>query len=147
MESLGETVRPATFGRRKLTPRACVADSKRHIRTFLADALEELGFVTFECAEAAELKQALDTQTPDLVVLGLAAEGIEAKTILELLATTHFNGKILPVGLRDSVLATATRQLGAELGLPLLPILPTPFGAESLHADRGGKPQSEEMGG
>ena len=113
MESLGETVRPATFGRRKLTPRACVADSKRHIRTFLADALEELGFVTFECAEAAELKQALDTQTPDLVVLGLAAEGIEAKTILELLATTHFNGKILPVGLRDSVLATATRQLGA----------------------------------
>src|SRR6185312_15316509 len=71
MESLGETVRPATFGRRKLTPRACVADSKRHIRTFLADALEELGFVTFECAEAADLKQALDTQTPDLVVLGL----------------------------------------------------------------------------
>jgi EAL domain-containing protein (putative c-di-GMP-specific phosphodiesterase class I)/CheY-like chemotaxis protein len=132
MESLGETVRPATFGRRKLTPRACVADSKRHIRTFLADALEELGFVTFECAEAADLKQALDTQTPDLVVLGLAAEGLEAKTILELLATTHFNGKILPVGLRDSVLATATRQLGAELGLPLLPILPTPFGAESL---------------
>lgn len=132
MESLGVMSRPATFGQRRLTPRACVADGKRHIRTFLADALEELGFVTFECAEAADLKQVLETQTPDLVVLGLSAEGTEAQAILELLAAARFNGKILPVGLRDSVLATATRQLGAELGLPLLPILPTPFGADSL---------------
>ena len=132
MESLGVMSRPATFGQRRLTPRACVADGKRHIRTFLADALEELGFVTFECAEATDLKQVLETQTPDLVVLGLSAEGTEAQAILELLAAARFNGKILPVGLRDSVLATATRQLGAELGLPLLPILPTPFGADSL---------------
>jgi hypothetical protein len=31
----------ATFGRRKVAPRVCIADSKQHIRTFLSEALEE----------------------------------------------------------------------------------------------------------
>ena len=43
-----------TFGRRKVSPRACVADSKKHLRAFLADVLEDLGFVTSECAKADE---------------------------------------------------------------------------------------------
>ena len=51
-----------TFGRRKVRPRACVADGKDHIRTFLAEALEELGFVTCECRHAAELGTVLDAQ-------------------------------------------------------------------------------------
>ena len=43
--------KPATtFGRRKVTPRVCVADSKKHLRTFLTEVLEDLGFVTCECA-------------------------------------------------------------------------------------------------
>lgn len=42
----------ATFGQRKITPRVCIVDAKRHIRTFLAEALEELGFVASECASA-----------------------------------------------------------------------------------------------
>ncbi len=133
MKSPGEVTRPGSFGRRKLTPRACVADAKPHISTFLADALEELGFLTFECSRAAELKTALEIQPPDLVVLGLAADGSEIAAILEVLAAARFGGNILPVGLRGSVLETATRQLGAELGLPLLPVLPTPFGARNLH--------------
>ena len=39
-----------TFGQRKLRPRACVIDVKEHTRTALEDALENLGFVTCECA-------------------------------------------------------------------------------------------------
>ena len=46
---------PATFGRRKVAPRACVADSKKHLRTFLTEVLEDLGFVTSECAKADDL--------------------------------------------------------------------------------------------
>ena len=34
--------RPASFGHRKVMPRACIADSKKHLRTFLAEALEDL---------------------------------------------------------------------------------------------------------
>ena len=51
--------RPKTFGRRKVTPRACVADGKRHLRAFLAEVLEDLGFVTSECASADELQTVL----------------------------------------------------------------------------------------
>jgi hypothetical protein len=49
------SVRPAAFGQRTLSPRVCIADNKPHIRTFLADAFEDLGFITFECPRAADL--------------------------------------------------------------------------------------------
>src|SRR5437879_13414181 len=76
--------RGATFGRRKVTPRVCVADSKKHLRAFLTDVLEDLGFVTSECAKADELGMILETQLPDLIVLGLSVDGIEAGRILEI---------------------------------------------------------------
>jgi len=43
--------------------------------------LEDLGFVTCECAEADELGMILATNS-DLVVLGLSVDGIEAGKIL-----------------------------------------------------------------
>ena len=43
-----EAIKFATFGRRKVAPRVCIADGKRHIRKFLGEALEDLGFITRE---------------------------------------------------------------------------------------------------
>jgi hypothetical protein len=54
-----EGVNIATFGRRKVRPRVCVADGRNHIRTFLVEALEELGFVTCECGHVTELGSVL----------------------------------------------------------------------------------------
>ena len=51
--------RAIAFGRRKVSPRVCVADGKQHIRTFLVEALEEIGFVTCECMQASELSAVL----------------------------------------------------------------------------------------
>src|SRR6202040_3004334 len=81
--------RSATFGRRKVTPRACVADSKKHLRAFLTDVLEDLGFTTSECARADELGTIVETQLPDLIVLGLSVDGIEAGKILEVLVRSE----------------------------------------------------------
>lgn len=127
-----EITRPVAFGRRKLMPRVCIADNKPHIRTFLADTLEDLGFITFECARAADLSAILNSQAVDLVVIGLSAGGIEAGKLLEILAASRFDGMVLPVAVPDSILSFATRQLGRELGITTLPTLPTPFSAESL---------------
>jgi len=66
-----EQARSAAFGRRKITPRACVADSKKHLRAFLSDALEDLGFITSECSSASEVYSVLGAQRPDLFVLGV----------------------------------------------------------------------------
>ena len=55
-----DIVRPAWFGHRKMMPRACVTDSKKHLRSFLVDALEDLGFITSECGQASELAGVLD---------------------------------------------------------------------------------------
>jgi EAL domain-containing protein (putative c-di-GMP-specific phosphodiesterase class I)/CheY-like chemotaxis protein len=128
------SIRPVAFGQRNLTPRVCIADNKPHIRTFLVDALEDLGFMTFECAHAADLRTLLDTQTFNLVVLGLSAGGIEAGKILETLASSGFRGKVLPIAVPDSILAFATRQTAREFGIVTLPTLPTPFSAETLRA-------------
>jgi EAL domain-containing protein (putative c-di-GMP-specific phosphodiesterase class I)/CheY-like chemotaxis protein len=125
--------KPATtFGRRKVTPRACVADSKKHLRAFLTDVLEDLGFVTCECARADELGMILETQLPDLVVLGLSVDGIEAGKILENLVRGSFGGQVLVIGARESVMVKAVQQVGEEYGIAMLPPLTTPFAAGSL---------------
>ena len=69
---IGEAPRVTTFGRRKVTPRVCVADRKPHIRTFIAEVLEELGFVTCECMHSSQLATVLDEHLPDILVLGLS---------------------------------------------------------------------------
>ena len=56
-----------TFGRRKVIPRVCVVDAKRHLRAFLTDILEDLGFVTSECAKDEDLGAILKTHLPDLI--------------------------------------------------------------------------------
>jgi EAL domain-containing protein (putative c-di-GMP-specific phosphodiesterase class I)/CheY-like chemotaxis protein len=124
--------RGATFGRRKVTPRVCVADSKKHLRAFLTDVLEDLGFVTSECAKADELGMILETQLPDLIVLGLSVDGIEAGKILEILVRRKFGGKVLAIGARESIMVKAVRQVGEEYGLAMLPPLTTPFAAGTL---------------
>jgi EAL domain-containing protein (putative c-di-GMP-specific phosphodiesterase class I)/CheY-like chemotaxis protein len=129
-----ESAHSAAFGQRKVTPRVCIADNKKHLRTFLAEVLEDLGFITCECAEASEMAATLDTQLPDLVVLGLSHDGIEAGKILEILAEKAFGGSVLAIGLRDSIMVRAVRQLGEEYGIAMLPPLLPPFSAETLRA-------------
>src|SRR6478735_11283151 len=124
--------RPKTFGRRKVKPRACVADGKRHLRAFLAEVLEDLGFVTTECASAEELQSVLTSELPDLILLGIAADGIEPGAFLETLVREAYDGKVLAVGARESIIVRAVQQVGEEYGLAMLPPLTTPFAAETL---------------
>ncbi|TYL85142.1 EAL domain-containing protein [Bradyrhizobium rifense] len=124
--------RPKTFGRRKVTPRACVADSKRHLRAFMSEVLEDLGFVTSECSSASELQTMLATDLPDLILFGIAADGIEPGKFLETLVREAFVGKVLAVGARESIILKAVQQVGEEYGLAMLPPLTTPFAAETL---------------
>jgi EAL domain-containing protein (putative c-di-GMP-specific phosphodiesterase class I)/CheY-like chemotaxis protein len=126
------TMKLATFGRRKVTPRVCVADGKQHIRRFLGETLEELGFITSECAQVGELGAVLDAQLPDLFILGLSAGGMEAAAMLKALAASAFDGKVLLLGPRDSSVAAAVQELGEQLGIAMLPTLATPFGTEGL---------------
>lgn len=123
---------PVTFGRRKVSPRACIADSKRHLRAFLADILEDLGFVTCECAKADELGEILATQLPDIIVLGISVDGNEAGKLLETLVRREFGGKVLAIGARESIIVKAVRQVGEEYGLAMLPPITTPFAASTL---------------
>jgi EAL domain-containing protein (putative c-di-GMP-specific phosphodiesterase class I) len=130
----GESVRSSWFGQRRLTPRACVADRKKHVRTFLAETLEDFGFITGECAQASELDDALDVQRPDLLVFGVSVDGIEVGKIIQTLASKDFAGKVLVIGPPESIMMKAVRQICDEYGIAMLPPLPTPFDAGSLRA-------------
>jgi EAL domain-containing protein (putative c-di-GMP-specific phosphodiesterase class I)/CheY-like chemotaxis protein len=113
-------------------PRACVADGKRHLRAFLSEVLEDLGFVTSECGSVDELQHVLGAELPDLILLGLAADGIEPGRFLQTLVREEFGGKVLAVGARESIVVKAVQQVGEEYGLAMLPPLTTPFAAETL---------------
>jgi EAL domain-containing protein (putative c-di-GMP-specific phosphodiesterase class I) len=131
MNQVKEYAQSGWFGHRRLTPRACIADSKKHLRTFLSDALDDLGFITSECGEAGELDGVLDEHRPDLVVLGVSV-GLEAGKILEALVRKNYAGKVLVIGQPESIMVKAVRQIGEEYGIAMLPSLPTPFGAGTL---------------
>jgi EAL domain-containing protein (putative c-di-GMP-specific phosphodiesterase class I) len=126
-KTIEETSFTTTFGRRKMVPRACIADSKPHIRNFLREALEELGFITRDCDEASGAHAVLGDWKPDLFVLGLSAGGIAAHGMLEALSHMKFQGKVLVFGPRVSPMVTAILAIGEEFGLAMLPLLPTPF--------------------
>jgi EAL domain-containing protein (putative c-di-GMP-specific phosphodiesterase class I) len=122
----------AAFGRRKFRPRVCVVDGKPHIRSFLSDALEDLGFITSECERSGELAGVLNAQVPDLIVLGLSAGGVDGVEILKELAAREFGGQVLILGPRFFPMVTAVQVFGEGLGLAMLPILATPFAAGNL---------------
>src|ERR1700738_4413074 len=121
-----------TFGRRKVIPRVCVVDAKRHLRAFLTDILEDLGFVTSECAKDEDLGALVKTPLPDLIFLGLSVDGIQAGKVLEVLVRAAFCGKVLAIGARESIIVRAVQQVGEEYGLAMLPPLTTPFAAGTL---------------
>jgi EAL domain-containing protein (putative c-di-GMP-specific phosphodiesterase class I)/CheY-like chemotaxis protein len=129
-----EHARFAGFGHRKVMPRACVTDSKKHLRTFLSEALEDLGFITSECGGASEIAGVLDAQQPDLFVLGVSFDGTEVGNILEILVRKDFSGKVLVIGPPDAIMVKAVRQIGEEYGIAMLPALQTPFSAGTLRA-------------
>jgi EAL domain-containing protein (putative c-di-GMP-specific phosphodiesterase class I) len=123
----------AAFGRRKVVPRVCVADSKKHLRAFLCEIIEDdLGLVTMQCANADELEATLEQCLPDMVVLGVSADGVEVGNVLQTLVRQGFSGKVLTIGTRESILVRAVQQVGDEYGLAMLPPLTTPFSAETL---------------
>jgi DNA-binding NtrC family response regulator len=127
-----EAIKTPVFGKRKVRSRVCIADAKQHIRTFLGETLEELGFVTCECAQAVELSTVFDAHIPDLVVLGLSGGGIAAGEMVKTLAANKFGGKVLLLGPHACPVVTAVQELGEELGIAMLPTLRTPFSVESL---------------
>src|SRR6266481_5868350 len=124
----------AASPRHSVMPCVCVADARQQMRTFLAETLEDLGCVTRECVHVAELSAELGTRPPDLVVIGSSAGGIEACEMVELLAAKEFAGQVLVLGPRASPMVAAIQDLGAKLGLAMLPLLPTPFSQGDLRS-------------
>jgi EAL domain-containing protein (putative c-di-GMP-specific phosphodiesterase class I) len=110
-----------------MAPRVCVVDVKPHIRAFLADALEELGFISRPCGRLAEVGAALADFNPDLIVLGLLAPESEATKTLHLLVSGDFRGRVMLFGGRAASSLMALHELGEHVGLAMLPPLGTPY--------------------
>jgi EAL domain-containing protein (putative c-di-GMP-specific phosphodiesterase class I) len=145
LQELEDRERVVTFGRRKVRPRVCIADDKSHIRTFLADAFDELGFVHCECPDIAALSSVLDAHLPDLIVFGPSAVGPEAARILRTLEARAFNGKLLLLGPHGCPAVAAIEDLASELEIAVLPQLETPFGEAALRDNVASLLPTEEM--
>ena len=104
-----------------------MVDAKPHIRTFLADALEELGFISRSCARLTEVTAALANFNPDLIVLGLLAPESEVTKTLHMLVAARFRGRVMLFGGRASSSLLALHDLGEYSGLAMLPPLGTPY--------------------
>jgi EAL domain-containing protein (putative c-di-GMP-specific phosphodiesterase class I) len=112
-----------------------VVDGKPHIRTFLADALEELGFITHHCGRLAEVAGSLADFHPDLIVLGHLAPESEVTKTLHLLFSTGFKGRVMIFGARAATSLIALHELGEQIGLTMLPPLATPYRDSDLRGN------------
>jgi EAL domain-containing protein (putative c-di-GMP-specific phosphodiesterase class I) len=130
---VSEATPAPSFGRRKVVPRVCVVDGKPHVRDFLREALEEIGFIAHACRDERALSQTVVEQQSDLVVIGLSDGGIAAYAQLELLHEMGFAGQVLVFGPPASPMVTAVYGIGLEFGLTMLPLLPTPFSDRDLY--------------
>lgn len=114
------------------TPVICVVDDKRHTRAFLRDEIEDLGFMTQECAGAAELAAMLG-RAPDVVVSRISDDPHETIEVLNLLQAHRFQGDILLVGSTDTTTTSTVESCGRQLNLAMLAPLGTPYRAVDLH--------------
>ncbi len=127
----GEVVQ---FGRRPIPPRACVVENKTHVRMFLAEMLDELGFIACE-ADTLDIRGMLREFRPDLIVLGPLRGGGEVRTLLHALKAQLYGGKVMLFGGRSSTALIRTHEFGEQAGLAMLPPLGTPFRDRDLNAN------------
>jgi EAL domain-containing protein (putative c-di-GMP-specific phosphodiesterase class I) len=130
-ERRGEIVQ---FGRRPIPPRVCIVENKTHVRMFLAEMLDELGFIACE-ADTLDIRGMLREFRPDLIVLGPLRGGSEVRTLLHALKAQLYGGKVMLFGGRSSMALIRTHELGEQAGLAMLPPLGTPFRDRDLHAN------------
>ncbi len=130
-ERRGEVVQ---FGRRPIPPRACIVENKTHVRMFLAEMLDELGFIACE-ADTLDVRGMLREFRPDLVVLGPLRGGGEVRTLLHALKAQLYCGKVMLFGGRSSAALIRTHEFGEQAGLAMLPPLGTPFRDRDLNAN------------
>jgi len=122
------------FGRRPIPPRACVVENRTHVRMFLADMLDELGFIARE-ADTTDIRTVLREFRPDLIVLGPLGAGLEVQALLRTLQAQTYGGKVMLFGGRSSEALINSYEFGEQAGLAMLPPLGTPFRARDLHAN------------
>ena len=122
------------FGRRPIPPRACIVENKTHVRTFLAEMLDELGFVVREAA-ASDVRTVLREFRPDLLVVGPLGGGMDVRATLRALQAQTFGGKVMLFGGRASAALVGTHEFGEQAGLAMLPPLGTPFRDRDLHTN------------
>ena len=131
---IGEVV---PFGRRPIPPRACVLENKTHVRAFLADMLDGLGFIARE-ATAADVRTMLRDFRPDLIVLGPLDGGLEVRSVMDTLRAQGCGARVMLFGGRSSAALIRCYEFGEEAGLAMLPPLGTPFRDRDLHANLDG---------
>lgn len=119
------------FGRRRVRPSVVIADDKPHIRGFVREALEDMGFVVTE-SDCNRLITLAAGRKFDLVMLGLSAGGIAGSEVLQSLAANGFDGHVMIFAPPEMPMVGALLDLGAQLELTMLPLLPTPFSDGTL---------------
>ena len=125
------------FGRRPIPPRVCIVENKTHVRMFLAEMLDELGFIASE-ADTLDIRGMLREFRPDLIVLGPLNGGDTVCALLRGLQNQIYGGKVMLFGGRSSAVLVRTHEFGEQSGLAMLPPLGTPFRDRDLQANLAG---------
>src|SRR5207248_3283958 len=126
-----------SFGSRIAAPVAYVADSEVHPRSCVVETLLEQGFLCRDFASASDLLDALESETPDLIVMDLSLRESDALEALRSLQARRFEGSIIALTEHDIILGERLQQLGRSCALKMLPCVEKPLRLKNLEASLG----------
>ena len=131
-ENTLDQITTVKFGHRRIPPRACIIENKPHVRSFLAEILDDLGFITRECA-GPDFQEVLGDFGPDLVVVGPLNGEADVRVLLLWLRAQSFAGRVMLFGGRSAPALIRSHEVGEQAGLTMLPPLGTPFRDADMH--------------
>jgi EAL domain-containing protein (putative c-di-GMP-specific phosphodiesterase class I) len=135
IDAFADNRQPVTAEFRRPVPRVCIIDNKPHIRGFLAESFEDLGFIADHCARVSDVAAMSRSAMPDLVVLGQLDPPSEIGAAIRTLAAERYPGKLMLFGGRSTMVLLALQELAESLGLTMLPPLLTPFRDSDLQTN------------
>jgi EAL domain-containing protein (putative c-di-GMP-specific phosphodiesterase class I) len=122
----------AKFLSKSVERHAFVVDDDPQFRAFIAKALGGMGFATHEMSQLPEVETALATYNAEVIVLDLSLGETDAVEVLRSIGASLFGGKVLLISGNDTTVLNEVQNIGARLGIVMLPFLSKPCRLEEL---------------
>lgn len=114
-------------------PICLVVDQDSSIRHFISLIMQGSGIDTQEFADGASFRNAIGSQTPDIVFINVSNDSEDAQKSITELAKNRFDGVVQLISARPPQMIDPIKVAGERQKLRMLPCIKKPFDSAAVH--------------